>query len=41
MKKNPKQLVAIVSLAAIAALLIAFIVSFQFLPGSLFCAMDE
>ena len=27
MKKNPKQLVAIVSLAAIAALLIAFIVS--------------
>ena len=27
MKKNPKQIVAIVSLAAIAALLIAFIVS--------------
>ena len=27
MKKNPKQIVAIVSLVAIAALLIAFIVS--------------
>ena len=58
MKKNPKQIAAIVGLVAIAALIIAFIVSaftttadsrnlffallpFQFLPGSLFCAMDE